>query len=105
MNVGYNNIKGVLEGTKQFVVPLFQRSYSWKPRHWQMFWADILRLHDEEEQTHFLGAIVTAPMDALPDEATKHLLIDGQQRLTTITVVLSVIRDLSAADDVQLAQQ
>jgi len=105
MNVGYNNVQGVLEGTKQFVVPLFQRGYSWKPKHWEMLWADILRLYDQEEQTHFLGAIVTAPMDGLPDQTTRHLLIDGQQRLTTITILLSVIRDLASTDEKQLVQQ
>ena len=71
MNVGDNNVQGVLEGTKQFVVPLFQRGYSWKPKNWEMLWADIVRLYDQEEQAHFLGAIVTAPMDGLPDQTTQ----------------------------------
>ena len=56
MKAGESNIKGMLEGTKQFVVPLFQRSYSWKTRQWNTLWDDIDQLYDEEQDyTHFIG--------------------------------------------------
>jgi uncharacterized protein with ParB-like and HNH nuclease domain len=105
MNVGYNSIKGVLEGTKQFVVPIFQRPYSWKKKQWDALWSDLTRLYEEDEYIHFIGAIVTAPIDVLPDAVTKHLLIDGQQRLTTITLLLAAIREVAGANDPQLVQQ
>ncbi|MBC7579974.1 MAG: DUF262 domain-containing protein [Tardiphaga sp.] len=83
-------------GTKQMVVPLFQRSYEWGPREWQAQWEDLLEQYERTEQetvaSHFTGAIVTAPAKSVPIGVSKFLVIDGQQRLTTIALFLCALR-------------
>lgn len=90
-------LQPVLEGTKQFIVPLFQRTYSWKSDNWKALWDDLMSLYtSESERKHFLGAFVSMPVDMTPAGVNKYLLIDGQQRITTLFLILAVIRDLAA---------
>lgn len=106
MNAGEARLRKILEGTTQFVVPLFQRTYSWKPKNWKTLWEDICILYEAEaEHTHFIGSIVTSNIPTRPEEVSKHLLIDGQQRLTTIMILLAVIRDLDSSEDKRLSQE
>ena len=92
-------------GFKQSIVPLFQRPYTWSERQWRILWDDIVAFYGNEEtdpkSTHFMGAIVTMPARSVPVGVTKFLLIDGQQRLTTVAILLASIRDdLTAGDEV-----
>lgn len=81
-------------GEKQNLIPLFQRPYSWKEKDWKSLWDDILIQYDSDEKTsHFMGTIVSVPAQSRPVGVSKHLIIDGQQRLTTISIILSVLRD------------
>ena len=84
-------------GFKQNLVPLFQRPYTWTDKQWQTLWEDILSFYDCEDNdlksTHFMGAIVTMPARSVPVGVSKFLVIDGQQRLTTIALLLCAIRD------------
>jgi uncharacterized protein with ParB-like and HNH nuclease domain len=85
------------DGSKQGVIPLFQRPYSWDPDNWQTLWDDVMAQYDEREpSSHFMGALVTVPVKSVPVGVTKHLVIDGQQRLTTISIFLAAIRDKAA---------
>lgn len=88
-------IQSLVEGVKQFVLPLFQRKYVWDRREWEMLWVDILSLLNEENHSyaHFIGSIVTMPMNSVPHGVAKHVLIDGQQRLTTIFILFTLLRD------------
>lgn len=101
MNANETKLQPILEGTKQYVVPLFQRPYSWEKDQWERLWDDIKELcedpmcEDPTPRTHFLGSIVTLPTRSVPEGVTKYLLIDGQQRLTTIFIILSILRDKS----------
>lgn len=83
-------------GTKQMLVPLFQRSYEWKEEHWETFWTDLFEQYessnDDALASHFMGAIVTAPAKSVPVGVSKFLIIDGQQRLTTFAILLCAIR-------------
>jgi len=102
MDVYNVTLESLFEGTKQFVVPLFQRPYSWKKNNWDELWRDLMDICDPANSTkHFMGAIVTMPVQMQPHGVNKFLLIDGQQRLTTIFIVLACIRDL-ASDDSKL---
>lgn len=78
----------------QLRVPLYQRQYQWKKSQWDELWADILRLARDREvspkETHFLGSIVLATP---PDGGDDLLIVDGQQRLITIGILLSALRD------------
>jgi uncharacterized protein with ParB-like and HNH nuclease domain/predicted transport protein len=88
----------ILEGTKQYVIPLFQRSYSWEKKHWEKLWKDLIGLYNDEAEkrrTHFIGSLVTMQVVSVPQGVPKFLLIDGQQRYTTLSILLIVMRDLA----------
>jgi Protein of unknown function DUF262/Protein of unknown function (DUF1524) len=85
-------------GTKQMLVPLFQRPYEWETKDWETLWTDLLeqyeRTDEENVASHFTGAIVTAPARSVPIGVSKYLVIDGQQRLTTVAILICAIRSL-----------
>ena len=54
---------------------------------------------DADRSSHFMGAVVSVPVNSVPVGVTKHLVIDGQQRLTTLSLLLAAIRDFSSAND------
>jgi uncharacterized protein with ParB-like and HNH nuclease domain len=94
MKASEAKLQRVIEGTNQYVVPLFQRKYSWDKKEWSTLWDDLLELYEEENaRNHFIGSIVTMPTQSVPEGVAKYLLIDGQQRFTTIFVLLAVLRD------------
>lgn len=75
------NSNEVLGNGKKYIVPLYQRDYSWKEDNWEDLWADIL-LVLESNSVHYMGAIV------LQSKGSKTFnIIDGQQRLTTFTII------------------
>lgn len=81
----------------QYLVPFFQRHYSWRRTEWLRLWSDLEQLvqHGDGASQHFLGPLVCTPIKHVPGEVTAYLLIDGQQRLTTITLMLAALRDLA----------
>jgi uncharacterized protein with ParB-like and HNH nuclease domain len=96
MEAAEAKIQKVLEGQKQFLVPHYQRPYSWQEPQWKVLWRDLVELtEDDDPKPHFLGSIVTSPARSIPEGVEKRLLIDGQQRLTTIVILLALIRDLA----------
>lgn len=96
MQAGETKLQPMLEGTKQYLVPLFQRAYSWDTKEWKIFWSDLAELCEmADPRPHFIGSIVTMPTSSVPEGVSKYLLIDGQQRLTTIFILLALLRDLA----------
>lgn len=105
MKASETKLQRIIEGTSQYVVPLFQRTYSWKEKEWGTLWDDLSDLCDEDEpRSHFIGSLVTMPTRSVPEGVAKYLLIDGQQRLTTLFVVLAILRD-QAKDHGNLAAE
>ncbi|HNO71859.1 MAG TPA: DUF262 domain-containing protein, partial [Bacteroidia bacterium] len=95
MKANETKLQPIIEGTKQYVVPLFQRTYSWDKKEWDILWKDIDELcHQDNPRDHFVGSIVTMPTVSVPEGVAKFLLIDGQQRLTTIFLILAALRDI-----------
>jgi alkylated DNA nucleotide flippase Atl1 len=99
-----SDLNGLLEGKKQYQVPLYQRTYSWRQAQFKQLWDDIVQLADEREQkpgaTHFMGSVVLAPSPLNgPVGLTAWLVVDGQQRLTTLTLLLAAIRDHRAENE------
>src|ERR1700738_3492750 len=85
----------LLSGPKQYVVPYFQRTYSWRRHQWNTLFDDILELYElGASNSHFLGSMVL-----LAEDATGTLLIDGQQRLVTLSLFLAAIRDTARDTD------
>jgi uncharacterized protein with ParB-like and HNH nuclease domain len=99
MDASPSQIIQYFNGFKQAVIPLFQRPYEWKPGNWETLWNDVLQRYESSEDTsHFMGAIVTMPYKSVPVGVSKHLIIDGQQRLTTLALLLSAVRDELPSD-------
>ena len=90
----------------QYLVPLFQRSYVWDHEsQWEPLWDDIRDTATRFRNTgqsnpHFLGAIVLKQLQVQPGELPKYLVVDGQQRLTTLQLALAGIRDALEAHEV-----
>ncbi|MFD9794566.1 DUF262 domain-containing protein [Streptomyces sp. NPDC059070] len=83
---------------QQFQVPLYQRTYSWTEKQLAKLWTDILEQAelvgtDPTVSTHFLGSVVLAPSPLNEATFPRWLVVDGQQRLTTLSLALSAIRD------------
>lgn len=94
MQAKETKLQDIIEGTKQYVIPLFQRTYSWTNKEWEILWKDLIELCETENpRTHFIGSIVNMPSVSVPEGIAKFLLIDGQQRLTTIFVLLVLLRN------------
>ena len=97
----------VFSKEKRFVIPLFQRSYVWNEQEqWEPLWEDISsramahldRLDKDVEgevRSHFLGAVVLNVTKTPGRGIARSDVIDGQQRLTTLQIFLSALRDLS----------
>ncbi|MCS6943480.1 MAG: DUF262 domain-containing HNH endonuclease family protein [Geminocystis sp.] len=90
-------IRGFIEGKKQYIVPVFQRPYSWGKKQWQQLWDDVFECYlSGGKYPHFFGSIVTAAQknqQEANNRLSKFILIDGQQRLITVQILLSAIRD------------
>jgi len=84
------DISEVLEGSHQIRVPDYQREYSWRKDQWSELWDDVYAL-TRERDNHFLGSIVV--IENKDDDLKALELVDGQQRLTTISIFLCAIRD------------
>lgn len=96
MEAGVVVFQQLLDGKIQYRVPLFQRTYSWEEENWQRLWDDLLDIYDlPKPRSHFIGAVVTLPIPDSPENCSKFMLIDGQQRFATLFVLLAVIRDLA----------
>ena len=94
MKASQTNFHPIIEGVKQYVIPLFQRHYTWEKTQWETLWNDLMELYEAEQpRNHFIGSLVTMPTTSVPEGVTKYLLIDGQQRLTTIFILLALLRD------------
>ena len=79
--------------TPQFRIPVNQRRYAWTKRHCRQLWDDILDAGERQDvREHFLGPIMfVAAVDPLNAHWAPCLVYDGQQRLTTITLILKVL--------------
>jgi uncharacterized protein with ParB-like and HNH nuclease domain/predicted transport protein len=86
----------ILGAVSQFIIPIYQRTYSWTQKECQQLWADILRAGSSDEiGVHFIGSVVHIDegLGNLAVQAPK-LVIDGQQRLTTVTLLLTALADV-----------
>ena len=93
MNAHDTQIFKYLEGSKCFLVPLFQRTYSWEKDDWKTFWSDLKNTIEDKESNHFFGSFVTLPIPSPATEISRYVIIDGQQRLVTTSILLGALRD------------
>ena len=90
MRANETNLLRFLEPRNQFFIPIFQRRYSWEKHHCEQLWDDVLRIGQNNEiLSYFLGSIVYMRSgDAPIGTVSKFLVIDGQQRLTTLSLLI-----------------
>lgn len=88
-----SKLLALLKVSTQFVVPIYQRVYSWKEAECAQLWADILRAGQNDKLgAHFTGSIVYVAKDeGTNTSAEPDLIIDGQQRVTTVTLLLAAL--------------
>ncbi|MEU6715461.1 DUF262 domain-containing protein [Nonomuraea sp. NPDC046802] len=95
-------LDGLLTDVGQLLIPLYQRPYSWTDGDLNRLWADILKQADLLRVTgrasHYLGSVVLAPVPG-PASGKRWIVVDGQQRLTTLMLALCAIRDHRALEE------
>jgi uncharacterized protein with ParB-like and HNH nuclease domain len=89
MKANETNFLKFLQHPNQFVIPIYQRTYSWTLKQCQQLWHDIVRAaEDKEISGHFVGSIVYIEGGLYQVASVPQLLvIDGQQRLTTLSLL------------------
>lgn len=94
MDAGKKILLDLLTGSLRFTVPVYQRRYSWGETQCRQLWADIVTAGRHPERTHFTGSIVWMQEGGIgPDGVSRCLLIDGQQRLTSVTLLLIALAE------------
>ncbi len=77
----------------QLVIPIYQRLYSWEKEQCKQLWDDIIKIGGNDKMDgHFIGSILYV-LDGITHSNNALLIIDGQQRLTIITLLLTALRD------------
>lgn len=76
---------------KRFIIPVYQRNYDWKTEHCKQLYDDLIKVVRRNRKSHFFGSIVSVNNDGGFNE---YLVIDGQQRLTTISLLLLAMYNL-----------
>jgi Protein of unknown function DUF262/Protein of unknown function (DUF1524) len=86
---------------RRYLVPLFQRPYVWEESgQWQPLWEDVIKVVERRRdgqaaKPHFLGAVVLDQIRTASSSFDARQVIDGQQRLTTLQILLAALRDLA----------
>lgn len=93
MDARKGNIYEILNGNKQFLIPVYQRYYSWDIEQCKRLWNDIVEMQKKGKAGHFVGSIVNIAEQAMPTGVQKYMIIDGQQRMTTLSLLLLALRD------------
>lgn len=91
-----------LQGTKQFTIPIYQRTYSWTEKQCEQLWNDIIQVTTNKNiPAHFVGSIVYIEKGLYQvSDVPQLLVIDGQQRLTTLSLLLAALsRTLNTKED------
>ncbi|GAA9254924.1 DUF262 and DUF1524 domain-containing protein [Helicobacter pylori] len=85
---------------KQFVIPIYQRVYSWEKEQCEQLWDDIIKTGGNDQMNgHFIGSIVFVQDGIYTTNYNELLIIDGQQRLTTITLLFIALRNYLNDED------
>lgn len=99
LNANKEKFQSFFMGPNQFVIPFFQRAYVWEVDNWSELWENILEelkeLKEGRHSEHFVGTLIVKQKDSSKMGALEYELIDGQQRLTTICLLLRALQDAS----------
>ena len=79
---------------KRFIVPVYQRPYSWDVQQCEQLWNDVLNIERLNKSAHFMGSVVWIQKGTMgADGVTSAFIIDGQQRITTVNLLLAAFAD------------
>lgn len=98
-----------LDGSdNRYIIPVYQRNYDWKPKQCEQLFNDLVQIIKKDRKSHFFGSIVTS--SANKGGKSDYLVIDGQQRITTISILFTAMVNLMKsglveADDKRLAEK
>ena len=99
LNANKEKFQSFFMGPNQFVIPFFQRAYVWEQDNWSELWDNILEelneLKEGRQSEHFVGTLIVKQKDSSKMGALEYELIDGQQRLTTMCLLLRALHDAS----------
>ncbi len=87
LNAETDTFGGIIKGDNKFKVPLYQRDYSWNKTHWSDLWLDI-ETNRKSDSKHYMGSVVL-----VSKQKKEYDIIDGQQRLTTLTILVLAVVD------------
>ena len=82
---------------KRFIIPLYQRNYDWKEENCEQLFQDLLKMHHSDRKSHFFGSIVSSIQSGTEDR----FIIDGQQRITTVSLLLIAMVNAFKIGDIQ----
>lgn len=100
MKPSIESLRDILYSASQYVIPVFQRNYRWEEPQWAKLWDSLIEIQKPEKKgNHFMGFLVFVPGLAQPGQNTKFHLIDGQQRLTTASILLAAVRNVAQHND------
>ena len=100
MNAKEGLITRLLEGSdKKFIIPVYQRPYSWKKENCALLFQDLMTTYQKGYDKHFFGGIVFVANNI--GGVTEHIIIDGQQRITTVSILLLAIRNYIIENNVE----
>ncbi|MFN9770634.1 MAG: DUF262 domain-containing protein, partial [Planctomycetota bacterium] len=90
-----------LQKSPQFIIPIYQRTYSWTEKQCQQLWDDIIHAGSSDAVTvHFIGSIVYVEQSlSQVSHQAPLLVIDGQQRLTTVSLLIEALARAVGDDD------
>lgn len=96
MKPSIQNLGQILYAPAQYVIPVFQRNYRWERPQWEKLWESLVDIqHPDKRGNHFMGFLVFVPGLAQPGQHTTFHLIDGQQRLSTSSILLIAVRNVA----------
>ena len=94
MDIDKGSIYQLLNGQYQYIIPVYQRKYSWLAEvQCTRLWKDIVNMVKQHKQHHFVGSIVSVAEKYSLMGVQKRLIIDGQQRMTTLSILMIALRD------------
>ena len=106
MKANPQNLEALFNPQLRYVVPMFQRKYVWNETpQWKTLWEDIVekaafQLKGVRVNPHYLGAlIIEGVRPSSPREVKRFLVIDGQQRLTTLQLLFCAFRDIARKNE------
>ena len=93
------SLQDTLNSPNQYIVPLFQRYYTWTEPNWEQLWDDLTELWSSTQPNKklFMGALVFVFRPGLTTQNPGYEVIDGQQRLTTFSILLSALRNIATS--------